>query len=271
MRILSFAFFCTLCALMSLEAQTPKREVTGYVYHRERIALPPNAIVHVQLLDVTRANAPALLIAEQKISNGQQVPFFFDLRYDPKKIDPKRAYAVYATISVEGEIWFANGTGHRVITQGKPNSVDILVERVRQVGGYGRVEGSLQTSDSGSGFVVYYDGKQPAYVIEQINKGVNGTDLNEYAFNAGVLTYYHRHRTSPDASESGKEESIVRMLFDKKGALIFAQKIVNGQPAALADTEPQTVKSHLRELLKAVKPPPMPVEVVQETNKPVKK
>jgi len=256
---------------MGLEAQTPKRsEVTGYVYHRERIALPPNAIVHVQLLDVSRADAPALLIAEQKISNGQQVPFFFELRYDPKKIDPKRAYAVYATISVEGQLWFANGTNHRVITQGKPNSVDILVERVMRVGGYGRVEGSLQTSSSYSNFVVYYDGKQPAYVIEQINMGASGTDLNEYVFNAGVLTYYHRHHTPPTGGSS-KEESTVRMLFDKKGALIFAQKMVNEQPAALADTEPQAIKSHLRELLKAVKPPPMPVEVRKETNKSTKK
>lgn len=269
MRILSVAFILILCAFANIGAQTPKRpEVTGYVYHRERIALPANAIVHVQLLDVTRTNAPALLIAEKKIvANGQQVPFFFDLRYDPKKIDPRHAYAVYATISVEEQMWFANGTDHRVLTKGKPNSIDILVERIARAGGYGRVEGSLRTNDARSSFVVYYDGKQPAYLLEQVDMGSSGVALNEYAFNAGVMTYYHQTLTSPAGGETEKRESVVRMLFDKKGTLIFGQRMVDGQYAPLASTEPQAVRAHLRELLKTVKPPPAPVEVVKETKK----
>lgn len=269
MRTLSIAFILTLCAFTNIEAQTPKRsEVTGYVYHRERIALPANAIVHVQLLDVTRPNAPALLITEKKMTaNGQQVPFFFDLRYDPKKIDSKRAYAVYATISVEGQVWFANGTDHRVLTQGKPNSVDILVERVTRFGGYGRAEGNLRTSDSICSFVVYYDGKQPAYLMEKSDMSDGSTALNEYVFNAGVMTYYHQTLTLPAGGETGKQESVVRMLFDKKGTLIFGQKMVNGQFASLASTEPQAVRAHLRELLKTVKPPPVPVEVVKVMKK----
>jgi putative lipoprotein len=272
MNTLSFAFIFTLCALMSIEAQTSKQsEVTGYIYYRERIALPANAIVHVQLLDITRTNAPALLIAEQKISTGQQIPFNFELRYDPKKIDPKRIYAVHATISVEEQMWFANGIEHRVLTQGKPNSLDIRVERIMSLGSYRRVEGSLQMSDSNANFVVYYEGKQPAYLMEQAGSIDKSVILNEYVFNSGVLTYYHQHRTSISENSSDTEESVIRMLFDKKGTLIFAQKMVNSEPAALSSTEPEGVKNHLRELLKTVKPPPMPVEVTKETSKPAKK
>ena len=41
--------------------------VTGSVTYRERIALPPTAVVTVRLVDVSRADAPSVLIAEQVI------------------------------------------------------------------------------------------------------------------------------------------------------------------------------------------------------------
>ena len=47
---------------------TTTSKVTGSVTYRERIALPPSAVVTVKLLDVSRADAPAELIAEQVIA-----------------------------------------------------------------------------------------------------------------------------------------------------------------------------------------------------------
>jgi putative lipoprotein len=41
--------------------------VTGSVSYRERIALPPDAVVKVQLSDVSRQDAPAPLIAETTV------------------------------------------------------------------------------------------------------------------------------------------------------------------------------------------------------------
>src|SRR5258708_34753519 len=41
--------------------------VTGTVTYRQRIALPRQAVVQVQLLDVSKADAPAIVIAEQTI------------------------------------------------------------------------------------------------------------------------------------------------------------------------------------------------------------
>ncbi len=45
-------------------------KVTGSITYRERIALPPSAVVAVKLVDVSLADAPAVLIAEQIIRNG---------------------------------------------------------------------------------------------------------------------------------------------------------------------------------------------------------
>jgi putative lipoprotein len=41
--------------------------VTGSVTYRERIALPPTAVVKARLVDVSRADAPAELLAEHAI------------------------------------------------------------------------------------------------------------------------------------------------------------------------------------------------------------
>src|SRR6516225_3433270 len=49
--------------------------ISGNVAYRERIALPENAVLIVQLQDVSFADAPAKVIAEQKITfAGRQVP-----------------------------------------------------------------------------------------------------------------------------------------------------------------------------------------------------
>lgn len=53
----------------STPAPTPasRATVTGTVTYRERIALPPGATVTVRLQDVSRADAPAEVLAEEMI------------------------------------------------------------------------------------------------------------------------------------------------------------------------------------------------------------
>ena len=68
--------------------------VTGTVTYRERIALRPDAVVEVKLVDVSRADAPAVTIGEQVIENPGQVPISFEIEYDPADIDDRFTYAV---------------------------------------------------------------------------------------------------------------------------------------------------------------------------------
>src|SRR5258705_6386813 len=76
--------------------------VTGTVTCRQRIALPRQAVVQVQLLDVSKADAPAIVIAEQTIEpKGKQVPIPFSLNYAPAQIKENYRYAVQAKILLE--------------------------------------------------------------------------------------------------------------------------------------------------------------------------
>jgi putative lipoprotein len=103
--------------------------LSGTVAYRERVALPPDALVQVQLSDVSVQDAAAPLIAETTVKpEGRQVPLPFELRYDPKKIDPKRTYAVRATIQSGGQLLFTTTTVTRVITQGNPSRADLMLQ-----------------------------------------------------------------------------------------------------------------------------------------------
>ncbi len=110
---------------------TATSKVTGSIAYRERIALPPSAVVTVKLLDVSLADAPAVLIAEQVIATaGRQVPFEFVLRYDVSRIQPSHTYAVQVRIENGGKLLFISDTVNRVITQDAPTHLDIVVRHI---------------------------------------------------------------------------------------------------------------------------------------------
>ena len=107
------------------------RMVTGTITYRERIALPKNAIVNVQLQDVSLQDVAATVIAETTITTPGQVPIPFEISYDQSGIVPQNTYAIRATITVDGVLWFTNTTAYPVITQGNPSHVDMVLTFVR--------------------------------------------------------------------------------------------------------------------------------------------
>jgi uncharacterized lipoprotein YbaY len=105
--------------------------VTGTVTYMQRIALPPTAVIKVQLLDVSRADVAALVLGDQIIQvGGKQLPFSFDIPYDPAKIEATHSYAVGARIEVDGKLRFINDQRYAVITRGAPTHVEMVLKPV---------------------------------------------------------------------------------------------------------------------------------------------
>ena len=97
--------------------------LTGSVTYLERIALPPNAVITITLLDVSRQDVAGTIVATTEITAGQtQVPIEFALNYNPQQIVPAGMYGVRADIHVGDSIWFATDTAIPVITQGNPTA-----------------------------------------------------------------------------------------------------------------------------------------------------
>jgi putative lipoprotein len=114
-----------------LNASAVADKVTGTVAYLQRIALPPNAIIQVQLQDVSRADAPAKTIAQEKITLGErQVPVPFEIKVDPAKIDPKHTYALSARIVVDDKLRFVNDKAYPVLTRDNPSHVEMILKAV---------------------------------------------------------------------------------------------------------------------------------------------
>ncbi|HQU92728.1 MAG TPA: YbaY family lipoprotein [Pyrinomonadaceae bacterium] len=126
--------------------------VSGTVTYRQRSALPPNATLTVRILDVSRADASAPVIAEQRVPTaGKQGPIPFDLAYDRTKIQERNRYAVRAEIRDGERLLFTTDTSLPVITQGNPRSVEINLVPV----GGGGFPGGGQRDNVVRGTVTY--------------------------------------------------------------------------------------------------------------------
>lgn len=112
-----------------------ERVLNGEVIYRERIALPPGALVTVQLADVSLADAPAAIVAEQKITPTGQVPVPFELKFDTSAILEKNTYALQARITVGDRLMFLNDERHQVDPLASDAPRTILVKMVSKGAG----------------------------------------------------------------------------------------------------------------------------------------
>lgn len=119
--------------------------VSGTVIYLDRSALPPGAVVDVELVDASIADIPAVVLATQSTVVGdQQAPFPFELAYDPALVNPSALYLVQARITVDGQLRYISQTAVPVITNGAPTSgVEVLVSPVLTDGVAGVVTGTV--------------------------------------------------------------------------------------------------------------------------------
>jgi uncharacterized lipoprotein YbaY len=102
--------------------------VVGTITYLQRVALPPDAVIEVRLLDVSRADVPALTIAETMFRlSERQVPIEFALEYDPRRIDKRHRYTIQARIIQSNRPRFISARPYPVITGGHPNTVNVIV------------------------------------------------------------------------------------------------------------------------------------------------
>jgi putative lipoprotein len=116
-------------ALVPAAARAQSAAVTGTASHRERIALPPGAVLEVELFDISRQDAPAQRIAAVTIPVQGQVPIAFTLPYDPARIEERATYALRAVLRVEGQVAFRTDHALPVLTRGAGRSADLLLVR----------------------------------------------------------------------------------------------------------------------------------------------
>lgn len=130
-----FGGLLLLALLLPIPAQAQEQagsaSVDVTVTYRERMALQADAVITARLVDVSQADAPATVLAEQTMAaGGQQPPFAFELVYDPAQIDESHTYLVQARIEAGEELLFIDAQQYPVITRGNPNQAALVLTQV---------------------------------------------------------------------------------------------------------------------------------------------
>ena len=103
-------------------------EIQGEVWYKERIMLPENAVITVQVQDVSLADAPAEVIAEFE-RNDVSTPTPFQFLINRDQFEDGHTYSIGARISLDDKLMFINTQSYRIdLDSSKPMSV--LVQKV---------------------------------------------------------------------------------------------------------------------------------------------
>jgi len=122
------------CGIPSSRARTNRpppptdARIMGSVTYRERIALPPGSSVQFSLYDITRSDAPGVLIVEKTIvTKGEQVPILFELGYRRAQIQAKHKYGVIVRINKDGQLLFTNSVAFPALNEAPSSGINIIV------------------------------------------------------------------------------------------------------------------------------------------------
>ena len=132
--ILPAGLVLAACAVVTTgpEMSAGTTVVTVTALYRERIMLPPGHVLTVRVEDVSRADAPALVLAEASEPLTGAPPYRVSLGLPTAQIDPRHAYAARAEIrDAAGALVFVTDTRHAVLTQGAAAFAEIVLKSAR--------------------------------------------------------------------------------------------------------------------------------------------
>ncbi|MFO7663041.1 MAG: YbaY family lipoprotein [Chloroflexota bacterium] len=121
--------------------------LTGTVSYLDRSALEPNAVIEVDLVDVS-SGVPGVIATTQTNADGRQPPIPFEMAFDPALIDPAGTYLANGRILVDDQVRYASQAGVLVLTNGAPVSdIEIIVTPVQggTPDGSGTIRGTITT------------------------------------------------------------------------------------------------------------------------------
>lgn len=171
----------------SMPGSTADATLTGTVTYRPRIALPPDAVVSVRLVDASQGAAPNVTLAETRVgTDGAQVPVPFSLDYDARAVQASNRYVVRADIyDASGVLMWTTDTAYPVLTQGAPmDGVEVVLAQVTEGDQANALVGRtwrLAQIRQPSGVTLSYDGQAPFTVTFGADGRYSGqADCNRY-------------------------------------------------------------------------------------------
>jgi putative lipoprotein len=119
-----------LCACQPFGSES--ETIAGVLTYREGIALPPEAVAVISVVDVSGTDAEDSLLGRTEIIGPGNPPIPFEVRYRPAAVNPERQYGVRAQIAVRRELWLTTERPYPVLTHGAPSRTKVMLVRPSQ-------------------------------------------------------------------------------------------------------------------------------------------
>ncbi len=128
LRFTALALMALMGVLSGCATPNAIVEIKGETLYRERIALPADAKVIVQLLDVSKMDVPAIVMAE-RVQQGAATPAPFSFAIGSDQFQPGHTYAIGARIMLGDKLLFINTQAYH-IDLNSTEPMTILLEKV---------------------------------------------------------------------------------------------------------------------------------------------
>jgi putative lipoprotein len=122
---LALGALLSLAACQSREPDT--LPVTGTITWASSEPLPADAVISVQLRDISRADAPARLVALQEITSATTPPIAFSLQMPATGIDPRASLSIAVRITSGDRLIYISDTVNPVPVTGAVEPVPVTV------------------------------------------------------------------------------------------------------------------------------------------------
>jgi len=103
-------------------------DIQGEVWYKERIALPQDAVLTVEVKDVSLMDAPAVVLAQIERS-GVSTPAPFQFLINRDQFESGHTYAIGAKITLNDKLLFINTQAYN-IDLGSSEPMSVLVQKV---------------------------------------------------------------------------------------------------------------------------------------------
>ena len=227
-------------------AEDSGETLSGTVTYRERVALPSGSLIEVQIRDVSRADAPAEIIAESSVvTQGENVPIPFMVNYRPDGIRADRVYSIFARIFVGNELKWVTDSAIPFLENGSPvQNANLVLSMTGSPDG-----GTVEPSDlEGKAFrVVSLNGKETPsgsrYTLEFREGSVYAEICNSmfggFSINGGKIKGTLASTLKLCAEPAGimDVENAVSGLFNAGAAMSFndgGALVISGNGATIA-------------------------------------
>lgn len=109
---------------------TTSHEISGQALYRERIALPPASNLEVRVQDVSRADAPADVLATLVRGDLSTPPYAFNFTIPAEQLQPGHRYSVSARITHKDQLMFTTDQHYPVLAGDDDADLMLIMKRV---------------------------------------------------------------------------------------------------------------------------------------------